>query len=81
MAQANVNVPVFINVRVETPGKTVFEGTAMTHGREVTAETGGTYLCDGTNGNENPLPGPTCTSALDDASRPSLSPRPFTWDG
>jgi hypothetical protein len=43
MAQANVNIPVFINVRVESPNsaqrKTVFEGTARTHGREVTAET------------------------------------------
>jgi len=86
MAQANINVPVFVNVRVEGvnvegPATTVFEGVTTTHGREVTAATGGTHLCDGTNGNENPLPGPTCTSALDDASRPRLSPRPFTWDG
>jgi hypothetical protein len=81
MAQAKINVPIFVNVRVEAPESTVFEGTVTTHGREVTAETGGTHLCDGTNGNNNPLPGPTCTSALDDASRPSLSPRSFTWDG
>lgn len=83
----NTNVPVLVNVRVEAGnGITVFEGNVMTYGHEVTADTGGTHICDGTNGNENPFPGPTCTSALDDASRLSLQadsglPRPFIWDG
>jgi len=85
--EAKANFPVLVNVRVEAGNDiTVFEGNVVTYGREVTADTGGTHLCDGTNGNENPFPGPTCTSALDDASRSSHNPgpglpRPFTWDG
>ena len=30
---------------------------------------GRTHRCDGTNNNANSLPGPTCTSALDDVAR------------
>jgi len=76
------NTPVTVNVRVEDGNYlAVFDGSVKTFGKQVTAETGGTHLCDGTNGNEYPFPGPTCTSALDDASRPTDNPRPFIWDG
>lgn len=89
MDSTKANIPVLVNVRVEAGNNiTVFEGSAVTYGHTVTADTGGTHLCDGTNGNENPFPCPTCTSALDDASRPTLRgrntdtlQRPFTWDG
>jgi len=49
----------------------------LTRGHNVTTATGGTHHCDGTNNHSNPLPGPTCTSALDDASRR----HGFGWDG
>lgn len=71
------NAPIFVNVRVVTPDRTIFEGNVNTKGHIVNPESGDRHLCDGTNGHENPLPGPTCTSALDDAA---LQNR-FTWDG
>jgi len=82
MATVTTNNPILVNVRVEAGGiNTVFEGDVTTYGHDVMPDSGCTYRCDGTNGNENPLPGPTCTSALDDASRPPFPiPRPFTWD-
>ena len=60
---------------------TIFEGIIITTGHNVTAASGGNHHCDGTNNGEklteNPLPGPTCISALDDASKASS----FTFDG
>ena len=56
---------------------TIFEGIIITTGHNVTAASGGNHHCDGTNNGENPLPGPTCTSALDDASKLSH----FAFDG
>lgn len=66
-----------VSVRVEGATGTIFEGNVLTSGHVVTTATGGTHLCDGTNGGANPHPGPTPTSALDDASRLAG----FTWDG
>ena len=62
------NNPTFVNLRIEGPTYTIFEGPVLTSGHNVTTPSGGTHHCDGTNGNANPFPGPTCTSALDDAS-------------
>ena len=66
-----------VNLRIEGASGTVFEGTVPTQGHPVTTQSGGTHPCDGTNNNSNPTPGPTATSALDDAARLHN----FTWDG
>lgn len=76
------NTPVEVNVRIETGSATTSRDLRVkTQGKDVEPDTGPARRADGTNGNENPLPGPTCTSALDDASRPQGGERPFTWDG
>ena len=71
------NQPTSVNLRVEGETATIFEGTVITTGHNVTTASGGNHHCDGTNNGENPLPGPICTSALDDASKLSH----FAFDG
>lgn len=71
------NIGTFVNLRVEGLDKTLFEGFVFTRGHNVTTESGGDHHCDGTNNHENPTPGPTCTSALDDAGHKA----DFTFDG
>ena len=71
------NEPTLVNLRIEGPDTTIFEGSILTRGHNVTTVSGGTHHCDGTNNNANPLPGPTCTSALDDASKKAH----FPFDG
>lgn len=66
-----------VNLRIEGAEKTIFEGPIVTYGHNVTTASGGTHPCDGTNNNANPTPGPTCTSALDNASKLEK----FPWDG
>jgi len=63
-----VNKPTRVNLRIEGSQKTIFEGQVSTQGHDITTVSGGTHHCDGTNSNANPQPGPTCNSALDDAS-------------
>ena len=60
-------LPVTVNLRVEGPDKTVFDGPVTTDGHSVTTDKGGTHECDGTNNGAYPEPGPTATGALDDA--------------
>ena len=72
-----VNQPTLVNLRIEGSTNTIFEGPIITRGHNVTTVSGGTHHCDGTNNNANPTPGPTCTSALDDASKIHH----FTFDG
>ena len=69
--------PVTVNLRVEGPNKTVFDGPVTTDGHDVTTQTAGTHKCDGTNGAAEPEPGPTATAALDDAAKLAG----FTIDG
>ncbi|KAF7341699.1 Surface cell-adhesion protein [Mycena sanguinolenta] len=71
------NHPTPVNLRIEGADKTIFEGTIVTMGHNVTTVSGGTHHCDGTNDKANEFPGPTCTSALDDASKETG----FQWDG
>jgi len=71
------STPVMVNVRVEGATTTIFEGPVVTDGHDVTTAAGGTHVCDGTNNNANPEPGPTATAALDDAARSGG----FTFDG
>ncbi|KAJ7270540.1 hypothetical protein C8J57DRAFT_1322026 [Mycena rebaudengoi] len=70
------NHPTPVNLRIEGATHTIFEGTVVTMGHNVTTASGGTHHCDGTNLNANPFPGPTCTSALADAA----AANGFQWD-
>ena len=72
-----LNIPTLVNLRIEGSTTTIFEGTILTFGHNVTTPSGGDHHCDGTNNHANPLPGPTCTSALDDASKVAH----FPFDG
>lgn len=66
-----------IKLRIEGATSTIFEGTIKTEGHEVTTESGGTHMCNGTNLGANPEPGPTPTAALDSAA----AKEGFTWNG
>ncbi|KAJ7442737.1 hypothetical protein B0H11DRAFT_490674 [Mycena galericulata] len=70
------NHPTPVNLRIEGANNTIFEGTVVTRGHNVTTASGGTHLCDGTNDGANAFPGPTCTSALADAA----AAHGFQWD-
>jgi len=63
--------------RIEGSQKTIFEGLIKTKGHVVTTPSGGTHQCNGLNNHSNPFPGPTPTSALDDASKQN----DFPFDG
>lgn len=76
-APAAFALPVTVNLRVEGPNKTVFDGPVTTDGHDVTTQTAGTHKCDGTNGAAEPEPVPTATAALDDAAKLAG----FTIDG
>ena len=76
-APAAQALPVTVNLRVEGPSKTVFDGPVTTDAHDVTTATAGTHKCDGTNGAAETEPGPTATAALDDAAKLAG----FTIDG
>ena len=64
--------PATVSLRVEGSDTTLFEGVVRTDGHAIEQDGSGAHACDGTNGGTNPTPGPTMTSALDDA---------IAWDG
>jgi hypothetical protein len=74
---AAMAAPTAVDVRVEGKTSTSFTGPVTTDGKVVTPQTGGAHNCDGTNGGANPSPGPTPTSALDDAALKAG----FSWTG
>jgi hypothetical protein len=76
-APAALALPVTVNLRVEGPTETVFDGPVTTDGHDVTTQAGGTHKCDGTNAGAQPSAGPTATAALDDAAKQGG----FTIDG
>ena len=76
-APAAQALPVTVNLRVEGPTSTVFDGPVTTDGHDVTTAAGGTHPCDGTGDGAEPEPGPTATAALDDAAKLAG----FTIDG
>ena len=47
-------LPVTVNLRVEGPTATVFDGPVTTDGHAVTTAAAGTHPCDGTNGGAQP---------------------------
>jgi hypothetical protein len=78
---ASINPPLTgITLRIEGDTSTIFEGVILTQsaGHSITTASGGTHHCDGTNGGQNPVPGPTASSAL--ASAAAKSPG-FPFDG
>ncbi|KAF7790668.1 hypothetical protein EIP86_001624 [Pleurotus ostreatoroseus] len=74
---SSTNLGTVVNLRIEGANRTIFEDFIFTRGHRVTSASGVTLDCDGTNNHTNPFPGPTCTSALEDASKL----KHFTWDG
>jgi hypothetical protein len=69
--------PVSVNLRVEGPSSTIFDGPVTTDGHAITtASSGGSHPCDGTNAGAHPSPVPTATAALDDGARLNG----FSWD-
>jgi hypothetical protein len=70
--------PTTVQLRVEGSTTTLFEGPVTTDGHVIDKGTG-PHPCDGTNGNANPEPGPTMTSALDDWSRSGGLPWTGIW--
>jgi len=64
--------PATVNVRVEGPVGTIWDGPVTTDGHAIEKDHFGPQPCDGTNNGANPTPGPTVTSALDDT---------YAWDG
>jgi hypothetical protein len=64
-------------LRVEGLDKTIYEGTIVARPESITTASGGTHHCDGTNNGANPVPGPTCSSALSAAAKKSK----FSFDG
>ena len=71
-------VPTTVQLRIEGSAGTVFEGPVTTDGHAID-KGDGPHPCDGTNGNKNPSPGATMTSALDDGSRSGGFPWTGTW--
>lgn len=69
--------PTKVHVRVEGATHTIFEGVVTTDGHQVTGGGSTSHPCDGTNGGANKTPGPTPTSALDDAAKAGG----FDWAG
>jgi hypothetical protein len=66
--------PATVNLRIEGSTSTIFEGPVTTDAHTIQG-----HPCDGTNGGANPTPGPTMTSALDDASTLHGFPWSGTW--
>lgn len=65
---------VTVNLRIEGSSSTIFEGPVTTDAKTIQ-----NHPCDGTNGGANATPGPTMTSALDDASILHGFPWSGTW--
>lgn len=65
----------FVSLRIEGLTKTIYEAPIFSGPRNITTASGGTHLCDGTNGDASPTPGNTPTNALDAASK--LASIPF----
>lgn len=74
---AALAAPTTVDVRVEGKTSTIYFDSVTTDGKLVTTAMGGTHPCDGSTANPPVGPGPTPTSALDDAAIKGG----FTWDG
>ena len=72
-----IAAPTTVQLRVEGESSTIYEGPVTTDGRAIQKDPSGPHPCDGTNAGKNPSPGPTITSALEDASVTN----DFSWGG
>ena len=63
------NKAALVHVRIEGSEKTIFEGIVLTRGHNLTATSGESHYCDGTNNKTYPHSVPTFTSALDKAAK------------
>ncbi|KAF5390025.1 hypothetical protein D9757_003819 [Collybiopsis confluens] len=73
----SISEPQSINLRIEGSQTTIFEDFILTKGHVITtASSEGCHCCNGRNGDRNTSPGPTPTTALDDAS----IQKAFTFD-
>jgi hypothetical protein len=70
----------WVNVRVEGPTSTIFEGWVLTSPHDVTTPTGGTHPCNGLNNVANPTAGPTALTALADAAKRGNFSFDGTWE-
>lgn len=61
--------PQIVKLRIEGATSTIYEAPIISRGTNVTTASGGTHLCDGTNLGANAVPGATCTTALNAASK------------
>lgn len=88
LAAPALAAPITLNLRVEGPSSTIYEGPVTTDVHQVSAADSSTnqvapHDCDGVhngspmNPNGYPSPAPTATSTLDDAAKQNG----FTWDG
>ncbi|KAF5334067.1 hypothetical protein D9757_015464 [Collybiopsis confluens] len=76
-ASMSISEPQSINLRIEGSQTTIFEDFILTKGHVITtASSEGCHCCNGRNGDRNTSPGPTPTTALDDAS----IQKAFTFD-
>lgn len=69
--------PVTVNLRVEGLTQTTFEGPVTTDAKTIDMD--GQHVCDGRNNGASSTPGPTMTTALDDASIAHGFPWQGTW--
>lgn len=76
-SDASFVLPALVRVSVVDATHTVLDRIVLTDGHTVTTASGGTHVCDGTNGGANPSRVPTPTAALDTATRAAHS----GWDG
>jgi len=67
--------PVTVNLRVEGAAQTIYEGRVTTDAKVIAQS--GSHPCNGTNGGASTTPGPTLTTALDDAAASGA----FSWAG
>ncbi|MEA2437762.1 MAG: hypothetical protein QOF65_2318 [Thermoleophilaceae bacterium] len=68
---ATAATPTTVNVRIEAPSKTIFEGPVTPAVQSVDGDGTGPHKCDGTNGGAGTVAGATPTSLLDTAVRGS----------
>jgi hypothetical protein len=69
-----------VNVRVEGKTRTLLERNVDTFVHPVTGDGSGPHKCDGTNGGASTTPGPTVTSAFDDAAKKEALSWAGTWN-
>ena len=69
-----------VNVRVEGKTQTLLERNVDTFVHPVTGDSSGPHKCDGTNMGASTTPGPTVTSAFDDAAKKESLSWQGTWN-